>query len=71
MHFELKPALVRLRDTGQWQPRIEALTSIEHMDLFRPFMTGVAEVGVQYITVEAYTSDGPQDRVCRLLPARW
>jgi translocation and assembly module TamA len=59
MHFELRPALVRLRDSGQWEPRVEALTSIEHMDLFRPFMTGVAEVGVQYLTVEAYTTDGP------------
>jgi outer membrane protein assembly factor BamA len=29
------------------------------MDLFRPFMTGTAEVGLQYITVEAYTSEGP------------
>ncbi len=59
MHFELKPAIVRLRDTGMWQPRVQALTSLERMDLFRPFLTGTAEVGLQYVTVEAYTSEGP------------
>jgi len=57
--LEVKPSLVRMRDTGQWEPRVEALAAIERMDLFRPFMTGTAEVGVAYTTVEAYTSTGP------------
>jgi len=58
-HLEFKPAMVRLRDTGQWEPRIEALASLERMDLFRTFLTGTAEVGLEWITVEAYTTDGP------------
>jgi hypothetical protein len=58
-HLELKPALVRLRETGAWQPRVEALVSVEHLDLFRPLMIGTAEVGYQWMTVEGYTSTGP------------
>lgn len=58
-HLELRPALVRMRDTGLWEPRVEAVAALERMDLFRPFLTGTAEVGLQYVTVEAYTSEGP------------
>jgi outer membrane translocation and assembly module TamA len=64
----LKPALVRLRETGLWEPRIEALAAIDRMDLFVPQLTGTAEVGLQWITVEAYTSDGPHVQLGLKMP---
>ena len=60
---ELRPAVVRLRDEPETDPRLEALAGIERLDLFRPRMRGDIEVGFDYVSIEAYTSVGPRLRV--------
>ncbi|HEX5061986.1 MAG TPA: BamA/TamA family outer membrane protein [Kofleriaceae bacterium] len=61
--IDLRPAYAMLRDGSGYEPRIRALTSLRRMDLFRPFVTGTAEVGYNYVTVEAYTNYGPVVRL--------
>lgn len=58
--IELRPAVVRLRDETSYQPRIEAIGSLERLDLFRPRLIGSIEGSFSYLTLEAYTSYGPR-----------
>ncbi|MGE3459215.1 MAG: autotransporter assembly complex family protein, partial [Kofleriaceae bacterium] len=59
---EVRPAIARLRDQSQTDPRIEARAGIERLDLFRTRMRGELEGGFDYIAIEAYTSVGPRVR---------
>jgi translocation and assembly module TamA len=58
--FEVRPAVVRLKDEAGFQPRIEAVASFERLDLFRPRLIGTVEGSFSYLTLEAYTSYGPR-----------
>jgi translocation and assembly module TamA len=58
--FELRPAVVRMRDESTFQPRIEAVASFERLDLFRPRLIATLEGSFAYLTLEAYTSYGPR-----------
>ncbi|MEZ4367944.1 MAG: BamA/TamA family outer membrane protein [Kofleriaceae bacterium] len=60
---EVRPALVRLRDRPQTEPRVELTAAVERMDLFRPRVHGEIEGTLAYRTVEAFTSVGPGVRV--------
>jgi outer membrane protein assembly factor BamA len=57
---EVRPAVVRVKDEAEFQPRIEALGAIERLDLFRPRLTGAVEASFAYLALEAYTSYGPK-----------
>lgn len=61
--LELRPAVVRLREDTETDPRFEALASIERLDLLWPRMRGELELGFDYLAVEAYTSVGPRIRI--------
>jgi outer membrane protein assembly factor BamA len=60
---DLRPAYAMLRDGSGYEPRIRSNAKVRRMDLFRPFLTGEVEVGYNYLTVEAYTSYGPNARL--------
>ncbi|MBK9071161.1 MAG: BamA/TamA family outer membrane protein [Myxococcales bacterium] len=66
--LEFRPALVRLRDSGQIEPRIEAIAGLDRIDLFRPLIKGEMETAFTYRTVEAYTSVGPRLRLALRAP---
>jgi translocation and assembly module TamA len=58
--FELRPAVVKLKDEDTYEPRIEATTSLERIDLFRPRLNGSITGSFSYLALEAYTSYGPR-----------
>ncbi len=55
------------------QPKIRAFMNIRRLELFRPYITGDAGVGLEYFTVEAYTAAGPVARAGLSFPLgkRW
>jgi hypothetical protein len=61
--LDLRPAIAKLRDGSGYEPRIRATAQLTRMDLFRPFVEGTVAGGYNYLTVEAYTSFGPNARV--------
>jgi len=65
---EFRPAVVRLLSESTFQPRIEAVGSIERLDLFRPRITGSIEASFAYLALEAYTSYGPRVHVAARSP---
>jgi len=62
-----------LRETKDVEPKIRALVSAQRIDLFRPRVGGEVGVGYDFLSVEAYTSTGPQVRLGLSAPlgARW
>jgi outer membrane protein assembly factor BamA len=60
---DMRPAYAMLRDGSGYEPRIRAMAKLRRIDLFHPFITGEAEGGYNYLTVEAYTSFGPRARL--------
>ncbi len=58
-----QPALTLGHDLTNLEPKIRALASLTRLDLLRTFVTGNAEVGYDYLTVEAYTYTGPHARL--------
>ncbi len=65
---ELRPALVYLRDDGDIAPRVDAILSIDRLDLLWPRYGGTAEASFSYTAVEAYTSYGPRLRLTARTP---
>jgi outer membrane protein assembly factor BamA len=61
--IDLRPAYALLRDQDHYEPRARALLSMNRMDLFAPYITGTAELGVDYLVVEAYSLFGPRARL--------
>lgn len=61
--IDLRPAYATLRDGSGYEPRIRAMGKVRRIDLFRPFVIGEIEGGYNYLTVEAYTSYGPNARL--------
>lgn len=55
------------------QPKIRVLTTAQRLDFLRPLVIADVGVGFDYLTVEAYTSTGPQVRTGLTAPlgARW
>lgn len=68
VRLELRPALVIQRDDFEPSPRIDAIASLDRLDLFRPRYTGAAEAAFSYLAVEAYTSYGPRGRLSMRSP---
>lgn len=66
---ELRPAYTLLRDDYSQEPRLEARTSLERLDLFHPRIRGLAEASFTYRAVEAYTSVGPRLRLGVRIPS--
>lgn len=62
-----------LHDFTDFEPKIRVLGSAQRIDLFRPRLGGEVSVGYDFVTVEAYTSTGPQVRLGLASPiiARW
>jgi outer membrane protein assembly factor BamA len=58
--LEFRPALVRVRDENSFEPRIEAVGTLEKLDLLRAKVTGSAQASFSYLALEAYTSYGPR-----------
>jgi len=57
---DLRPAYAFQRvGEGGAEPRIRAVTKLERKDLFWTYTTADAQVGYNYLTVEAYTNSGP------------
>lgn len=67
-HAELRPAVVRTRSEASFQPRIEAIGTLERLDLFRPRLIGSLEGSFSYLQLEAYTSYGPRAHVALRSP---
>ncbi|MBA3464566.1 MAG: BamA/TamA family outer membrane protein [Deltaproteobacteria bacterium] len=61
--LDLRPAYARLRDTGEYEPRIRAIARDERQDLFWTYARGIVEGGWNYLAVEAYTSYGPRAKL--------
>ncbi len=61
--LELRPAMVLLRTTREWEPRVEASAVVERLDLFVPLLRADWEVSLAYLVMEAYTSVGPRLRL--------
>ncbi|MEO8703321.1 MAG: BamA/TamA family outer membrane protein [Kofleriaceae bacterium] len=61
--LDARPAYARLRDTGEYEPRMRALAKLERQDIFWTHSKGEVEVGYNYLAVEAYTSYGPHTRI--------
>lgn len=59
---ELRPALVYLRDEGKFAPRLDAIATLDRLDLVRPRYMGTLEGSFTYLAVEAFTSYGPRIR---------
>jgi translocation and assembly module TamA len=66
-------AATLVRETLDFEPKVRALASVQRLDLFRPRLGGEAAVGYDFLTVEAYTSYGPQLRLGLASPlgVRW
>jgi outer membrane translocation and assembly module TamA len=60
---EFRPAYARLRDGGEYQPRMRALARLERQDLLWTYAKGDAEVGYSYLATLPYTSYGPRARL--------
>lgn len=67
---ELRPAYTMLTTNWDSEPRLEAITSLERLDLFRPRIRGLADASFAYRTVEAYTSYGPRLHLGLRIPSR-
>jgi outer membrane protein assembly factor BamA len=50
-------------DFGSYEPRGRGGMALHRTDLFRTYMNGDVEVGVQYLTLEAFTMYGPHLRL--------
>jgi translocation and assembly module TamA len=61
--LDFRPAYALPRQGGSPEPRIKALARLERQDLFLTYAKGVVEAGYNYLTVEAFTSYGPEARV--------
>ncbi len=61
--LDLRPAYAYLRAGGGYEPRIRALARLERQDLLWTYSKGIAEVGYNYLAIEAYTSAGPRARL--------
>jgi translocation and assembly module TamA len=61
--LDLRPAYARLRDTGEYEPRIRAMAKDVRQDLFWTYAQGIVEGGYNYLAVEAYTSYGPRAKL--------
>ncbi len=60
------------RELEDLEPKIRVLVSGQRLELFRPRVIGDVGVGLDYFTVEAYTSTGPFAQLGLTLPfARW
>jgi outer membrane protein assembly factor BamA len=61
------------RESRDVEPKIRAVLSAQRLDLLRPRLGGEASVGYDFLTVEAYTSKGPQLRLGLSSPlgVRW
>lgn len=71
--IDLRPAYARLRDTSTseaiYEPRMRALAQLERIDFLNiPHLTGIAAVGYNYLTVEAYTTYGPLAKLAVATP---
>ncbi len=66
--FEVRPALGYVFDRDELAPRFDALASLDRIDLVRPRYGGSAELGYQFLAVEAYTSYGPRLRLALRTP---
>jgi outer membrane protein assembly factor BamA len=66
--LELRPAYVFMRDGHDSEPRMEAIASLERLDLFVPRLVGQLELSYSYLAVEAYTSYGPRVRTALKFP---
>ena len=55
------------------QPKVRVLTTAQRLDFLRPLVIADVGVGFDYLTVEAYTSTGPQLRAGLTAPlgAKW
>ncbi|MBK9030632.1 MAG: BamA/TamA family outer membrane protein [Myxococcales bacterium] len=61
--LELRPALVIHRDDRTRSPRVDAVATLDRLDLIRPRYSGAIEGGFSYLEVEAYASYGPRARL--------
>lgn len=68
--FDLRPEYALEQDQCGWDfwhckrdPRVRALATLTQQDLFVPNMKGDLELGVDYLTVEAYTKIGAHSRI--------
>jgi translocation and assembly module TamA len=70
---DARVAATVLRETRDYEPKIRAVASAQRIDLFRPRLGGEIAVGYDLVTVEAYTSTGPQLRLGLSSPlgVRW
>lgn len=67
---DLRPEYALEQDQCGWDfwhckrdPRVRLLGTLTQQDLFRPNVTGDLELGVDYLTVEAYTKVGAHARI--------
>ncbi|HSK01975.1 MAG TPA: BamA/TamA family outer membrane protein [Kofleriaceae bacterium] len=62
-----------LREGRDFEPKIRAVVSAQRIDLLRPRLGGEVALGYDLLTVEAYTSTGPQVRLGLSSPlgVRW
>ncbi len=58
--LDLRPGYAWLRDGAGFEPRMRAIARLERQDFLATGVRGSAEVGYDYLTVEAYTSYGPR-----------
>lgn len=65
LDLDFRPAYAVLRDQlDNYEPRIRARATLTRLDLFDiTNLTGSADVGYNYLVVEAYTSYGPRERL--------
>lgn len=61
--LDLRPAYAYLRAGGSYEPRVRAIARLERQDLLWTYSKGIAEVGYNYLAIEAYTSSGPRARL--------
>ena len=61
--LDFQPAVTVLHDFTSPEPKIRALAGLQRLDFLRPFIKGEAEIGYDYLTVEAYTYTGPHARL--------
>ena len=67
--LEVRPALVIQRDDRTRSPRVDAIATLDRLDLFRPRYGGAVEGGFSYLAVEAYASYGPRVRLSLRSPS--
>jgi translocation and assembly module TamA len=70
---DARVAATVLREDRDLEPKIRAVLSAQRLDLLRPRLGGEASVGYDFVSVEAYTSTGPQLRLGLSSPlgVRW